>query len=88
MSQGAVINTAATLDHESHVGPFAHIAPGCGIAGRVMIGEGAFIGLGTQVIDKIRIGRWTTVGAGSVVVRDLPAGVTALGIPAKPKKKP
>jgi len=85
ISQGCIINTASTVDHESKIGAFSHVAPGCGVAGRVVIGEGVFLGIGTQVIDKLHIGSWTTVGAGSVVVDDLPGHVTAYGRPAKVK---
>jgi serine acetyltransferase len=35
------------------------------------------------VIQKITIGTGSTIGAGAAVVRDIPAGVTAVGIPAK-----
>jgi len=35
------------------------------------------------VIEKISIGKGTIIGAGAVVTNDLPAGVTAVGVPAK-----
>ena len=35
------------------------------------------------MIEKVKIGAWTTVGAGAVVTQDLPAGVTAVGVPAR-----
>lgn len=34
-------------------------------------------------VQGIKIGADVTVGAGSVVVKDLPDGVTAFGVPAK-----
>ena len=65
------------------IGNFVNINPGATICGQVSIGDGAYIGAGAVVKDKIRIGRGAIVGAGAVVVRDLPDGVTAVGVPAR-----
>jgi sugar O-acyltransferase (sialic acid O-acetyltransferase NeuD family) len=83
IQEGSIINTASLIDHETRIGPFAHVAPGCVIAGRVSVGEGVMIGIGTCVIDHIQIGGWATIGAGAVVISDIPAKVTAYGIPAR-----
>lgn len=78
-----IINTSATVDHECIVQDYAHIAPGAHLAGRVEIGEGAFIGIGSSVIQCCKVGAWTVIGAGAAVVRDIPGGVTAVGVPAR-----
>lgn len=65
-----IINTGATVDHDSRVGDFAHIAPGSHLCGNVTVEEGALIGAGTIVTPGIRIGAWLTIPAGSVVTRD------------------
>jgi UDP-perosamine 4-acetyltransferase len=83
LGEGCIVNTGATVDHDCRIGDWAHIAPGTNLAGRVTVGEGAFLGIGSRVIPGITIGEWTTVGAGAVVVRDLPAAVTAVGVPAR-----
>jgi acetyltransferase EpsM len=31
----------------------------------------------------VTVGEWTIVGAGAVVIADLPADVTAVGVPAR-----
>ncbi len=80
-----ILNTGATVDHDCVVGAFAHLAPGSHLAGNVTVGEGGFLGIGVVAIPGVRIGEWTTVGAGGVVVRDLPAEVTAVGVPARPE---
>ena len=80
-----IINTGASVDHDGQIGRAAHIAPGCALAGCVQVGERAFLGAGVSVIPGIVIGSDTVVGAGSVVVRNLPAGITALGVPARPR---
>lgn len=48
------------------------------------IGEDCWIGAGAIVMANV--GAKTTIGAGSVVVKDIPAGVVAVGAPAKPIK--
>lgn len=77
-----IINTGATVDHDCRIGDFSHIAPGAHLAGTVIVGEGSFLGIGSTVIPLCHIGDWTTVGAGAVVVRNIPGGVTAKGVPA------
>jgi maltose O-acetyltransferase len=49
----------------------------------IRIGDGAWLGGGVIVCPGVTIGANTVVGAGSVVPRDLPAGVLALGNPAR-----
>jgi maltose O-acetyltransferase len=49
----------------------------------VAVGEGTLIGIGATVILPRTIGDWAVIGAGSVVSRDLPAGATAVGVPAR-----
>ena len=80
----AIVNTAATVDHDCRLGDFVHVAPGAHLAGDVVVGEGTFVGIGSSVVPGRRVGAWSVVGAGGVVVRDLPDGVTAVGVPAKP----
>ncbi|WP_308013707.1 sugar O-acetyltransferase [Streptantibioticus parmotrematis] len=49
----------------------------------VTIGDNVWLGGGVIVCPGVTIGADTVVGAGSVVVRDLPAGVLAVGSPAR-----
>jgi UDP-perosamine 4-acetyltransferase len=83
IEDGAILNTACSVDHDCRIGAFAHVAPGVHLAGTVDVGEGAFLGVGTSVIPGRRIGAWATVGAGSVVVRDVEAEQTVYGVPAR-----
>jgi UDP-3-O-[3-hydroxymyristoyl] glucosamine N-acyltransferase len=48
------------------------------------IEEGAAIGGNATLLPGIRIGRGATVGAGSVVTKDVAAGTTVVGVPARP----
>lgn len=82
IDDGAIVNTGATVDHDCHIAACAHIAPGVNLAGCVSVGEGALLGVGSRVIPGVSIGPWTLVGAGAVVIGDIPAHVTAVGVPA------
>ena len=79
-----IINTSASIDHDSIIEDGAHIAPGVATGGRVKIKKCAFIGVGTSIIEDITIGEYTLVGAGASVVKDLPPNTKCVGVPAKP----
>jgi maltose O-acetyltransferase len=49
----------------------------------ITIGDNVWLGGGVIVCPGVSIGRDTVVGAGAVVTRDLPAGVLAVGNPAR-----
>lgn len=84
IGRGVILNTASSVDHDTIVDDFAHIAPGCHVAGNVTIETGAMLGIGTCVIPERRIGAWSILGANSTVVRDIPSGATCVGTPARP----
>ncbi len=83
LAEGSLLNTQASLDHDSSLDPFASLAPGVTTGGRVRIGTGTFIGLGANLIHGVQVGSHTVVGAGSLVLSDLPDGVLAFGTPAR-----
>jgi serine O-acetyltransferase len=47
------------------------------------IGDEVFIGAGARVLGEIMIGDGAVIGANAVVINDVPAGATAVGIPAR-----
>jgi maltose O-acetyltransferase len=53
------------------------------VAGSWALGAPTWLGGGAIVLAGVSIGDDTVVGAGSVVTRDLPAGVVAMGSPAR-----
>jgi acetyltransferase EpsM len=65
----AIVNTAASVDHDCQIGSYAHVAPGVRLCGGVVVSEGCLIGVGSSVLPNVWIGGWATVGAGSVVLR-------------------
>jgi acetyltransferase-like isoleucine patch superfamily enzyme len=50
----------------------------------VVIEDDAWIGIGAIILKGVTIGRGARVGAGAVVTRDVPAGASVTGNPARP----
>jgi acetyltransferase-like isoleucine patch superfamily enzyme len=51
--------------------------------GKVVIKDGAHIGIGAIIMPGVTIGEGAIIGAGSVVTKDIPDYCVAVGIPAK-----
>ena len=77
------LNLDCTVGHDSRIDDFCNINPGAHISGNAHLEAGCEIGTGAAIIQGVTIGRWSIVGAGAVVTSDLPANVTAVGVPAK-----
>jgi acetyltransferase-like isoleucine patch superfamily enzyme len=57
----------------------------------IAVGSGAWIGAGARVVDGVTIGDRAVIGTSAVVRADVPAGATAVGIPARvlePRSEP
>ena len=52
------------------------------------VGRGVMIGAGAKILGNIRIGEGAIAGAGSVVLRDVPAHTTVVGVPARVVGRP
>lgn len=47
------------------------------------LGNGVIVGSGAQILGPIQIGNGARIGANAVVVKEVPEGVTMVGIPAR-----
>jgi len=52
--------------------------------GQTVVRDSVSIGAGAVILPGIRIGVGARIGAGAVVTRDVPAGETVVGNPARP----
>lgn len=83
----AILNLASTVGHDAKIGAYCQLCPGARVSGRTTLGEGVFLGTGAITLPGISIGEWSIIGAGAVVADNVPANVTAVGIPARIVKK-
>lgn len=77
------VNPNATVGHDSVLADFSSINPGAIISGEVRVGERALVGAGAVVLQGLNVGPDSLVGAAACVVRDVPAGITVKGVPAR-----
>jgi sugar O-acyltransferase (sialic acid O-acetyltransferase NeuD family) len=72
IGKGVIVNISSSIDHESIIGDFVHIAPGAVVCGNVKVGNNSFVGTNSVIKPNISIGENVIIAAGSVVVHDLP----------------
>lgn len=83
-----VMDGAINLGHGVEIAPFVTLGLSngadvpFGLEGPT-IGDRVNIGTGAKVLGPITIGEDVMIGANAVVVKDVPAGHTAMGVPAK-----
>lgn len=83
------INVDCSISHDVHLGDYATLAPGVHVSGFVTIGKRVQIGTGAAIINgtpaaPLTIGDDVVVGAGACVTRSVEAGLTVVGVPARP----
>jgi serine O-acetyltransferase len=72
---------------DAEIGPncllFQQVTVGATEAGMPRLGGHVDVGAGARLIGPITIGDHARIGANAVVTKDVPAGATAIGIPAR-----
>lgn len=84
IGRGVVINSGSQVAHDCRIGDFVNLNPNSTLGGKVSVGSCSMVGMGASVREGIEIGPESIVGMGAAVIRDVVAGNTVLGIPAKP----
>jgi len=72
------------------ISPSENSSSQVGVKRHPTLADGVIVGSGAQVLGPITVGAGARVGANSVVTKEVPPGVTAVGIPAQvvlPKDK-
>jgi sugar O-acyltransferase (sialic acid O-acetyltransferase NeuD family) len=83
LGEHVLVNCNSCLGHDASVERLSVLSPLCAIGGWVSIEEEVYVGAGALVRERLRVGRGATIGMGAVVTQDVPAGVVAIGIPAR-----
>ncbi len=78
------LSTNAVIEHDTVIEENVFVGPAVVTGGHVRVRRHAFIGVGAVLAPGVTIGERALIGAGSVVVRDVPDGVIAAGVPARP----
>jgi UDP-perosamine 4-acetyltransferase len=84
LGHNVVVNTAAIVEHDCILGNHVYVASGAVLGAGVEVADGAHVGLGASVNQGLTIGAGAVVGSGAAVVRDVAAGATVVGVPARP----
>lgn len=96
INREAQIHPSVKLPHPTGVVIHAEavVGPGCMIMQQATLGQLAtggapflegdvYVGAGARILGPVRIGAAARIGANAVVLTDIPAGATAVGVPAR-----
>ncbi len=83
IGEGCILNTGCTVDHDCMLGDAVHVSPGANLAGGVTVGDRSWVGIGSAVRQYLTIGSDVMVGVGAAVVKNIPDGLTVVGVPAR-----
>ena len=78
------VNLNTTIGHDVTIGDCVSMNPLASISGDVVIEDDVLVGVGGIVLNGLTVGRGATVGGAACAVKDVEAGSTVVGVPARP----
>jgi len=78
-----LVNLTCTIGHETVIGEGSVINPLTAISGGVRIGKRVLVGTQASILQYVEIGDDAVIGAGAMVNKNVAAGATVTGVPAK-----
>ena len=83
INPGAVLGDNCDLAHRVTIG-----ASSMGRLGSPVLGNDVYVGTGAALIGKIRIGDGAKIAANTLVMSNIPAGATVMGVPGRIVMRP
>lgn len=80
IGEGTKIDNLVHIAHGAKIGKNCLIVAGSVIGGSCEIGDNCFIGINSSIKNKVKIGNNVTIGMGAIVLKDVPDGMTVVGI--------
>lgn len=77
------LHSGSSVEPDAVVGNYCTFSPGVRIGAKCVVEDDVFIGTGAVVYPGVKVGKGAIIGAGSVVLREVKAGQTVFGNPAK-----
>lgn len=84
VGEGTKADNFVMIAHNCQVGRNCLMAAFSGLSGSVVVGDGVVFGGRAGVGDHLKIGDGARIAAGAGILKDVPAGETWSGYPAKP----
>jgi sugar O-acyltransferase (sialic acid O-acetyltransferase NeuD family) len=78
-----IINSFSGVGHDGVLENGCTLSAHCDVTGHAHLERGVFLGSHAAVMPGVRVGEFAKVAAGSVAFRNVKAGETVIGVPAK-----
>ncbi len=78
-----ILNLGSTIGHDLDTGDYCVINPNCSTSANVTLEGQNLVGVGSSLLAQTGMGLGAILGAGSVLTKDIPAGETWTGVPAR-----
>lgn len=71
VGDNVLLGSSSIVGHHCHLNPHCYLALRVTLAGSVIVGQRAFIGVGASIRDNVNIGADSVVGAGATILSDV-----------------
>jgi len=86
IERGTKIDNLVQIGHNTTIGPHVILVSQAGVAGSSRLGAGVIVAGQVAISDHLNIGAGARLGGQAGVTKDVPAGATMFGTPARPMK--